>query len=78
MNLTLPILKHTDETEKLEEMGLEINLDDYDTEQVTFYKIYAISKAGNMCSIHTNGTEYLCTQSYEEVWQKLKNYENSI
>ena len=78
MNITLPILKHTEETEKLENLGIDFNDDQYEIEYITFYRIYAISPMNNFCSIHTNGTEYICTQSYEEVWDKLKKYEGVI
>jgi len=78
MNITLPILKHTEETEKLESLGIDFDDDKFEIENITFYKIYAISPIGNFCAIHTNGTEYVCTHSYEEVWDKLKKYESTI
>lgn len=63
MNITLPILIEESPT----------------PEFITFYKIYAISPAdNNRCYLHTNGTKYLCTLSFEEVWDKLKHYEKSI
>jgi len=63
MNITLPI---------------KVN-ENHDPEFITFYKIYALSPAyNNQCFIHTNGTQYLCTLSFEEVWNKLKHYEKSI
>jgi hypothetical protein len=66
MNITLPVIIENSKTQET-------------IEHITFYQIYAIAPAeNNKCFIHTNGTKYLCTLSFEEVWDKLKQYEKSI
>lgn len=76
MNITLPILHHSNTTATLEDLGLEYDFVDCDTRQVTFYNINAIAPFNeggvNFSSIHTNGTEYISTLSYGELWEKLK------
>jgi hypothetical protein len=76
MNITLPILHHSNTTATLKELALEYSYADCDTRQVTFYTINAISpftdEGVNFSSIHSNGTEYICTFSYGELWEKLK------
>jgi hypothetical protein len=44
--------------------------------QMTFFEILAISKDSKnpeKSIIHTNGEQFLCTLSFAELWEKLKN-----
>jgi hypothetical protein len=44
--------------------------------QMTFFEIVAISKDSKnpeKSIIHTNGDKFLCTLSFGELWDKLKN-----
>lgn len=44
--------------------------------QMTFFEIVAISKDSKnpeKSLIHTNGEQFLCTLSFAELWEKLKN-----
>lgn len=57
----------TDQADSLKDMGMEFSLDQCELRYVIFYHINCISpylyEGQEYCSIHTNGTEYICRYS---------------
>jgi hypothetical protein len=82
INITLPILFHSEVSEQLEDLGLPTDTKDLDTTGVTFYSIDTIYPRiiddKPYTIIVSSGLEYVCTIPKDELWLKLKNhYENN-
>lgn len=75
LKLTLPILFHTDNTSTLKNVGIDYELEDCETREITFLHINAIApykeKGKEYTSIFTNGTEFICVMKVDEVLEKL-------
>lgn len=71
----LPIFHHTDQTATLKECGVNYCLAECEIRPVKFYQIVAISPyfqdGKEYCSIHANGTEYICTWTIDKVEEKI-------
>jgi hypothetical protein len=84
MQVTLPIFHHNDKTDTLKDCGIDYNLSDTEQRDVTFFSINAISSyyedyesnLGNIkqreyTSIHSNGSEYICSYPIHVVLEKI-------
>jgi hypothetical protein len=79
LNITLPIIPFPKENDKdLNPEVLiteEVDLNNPDPEPTTFYTIDAISPFrtpyGDYTIVHSGGQEFLCINSYENLWDKL-------
>lgn len=76
--ITLPIYYDTDETSTLERMGVDTPVTAGEIRHVTFYTIDAIAPYidGEIkcCSIFIGGERFICSQTHEEVYMKLKPF----
>ncbi len=74
--LELNILFFGDDNPELRELGIDLKSDDYTVDKMTFYSINAISRDAeedeNWTTIFANGDEFVCTDSYEVVKQKIQ------
>lgn len=76
IKVSLPIFHQTDESEKLKICGKDFDLEDAcEKREVVFYNINAISPYNEddkqYTSIHSNGTEYICSLSVKEVEKRI-------
>lgn len=80
INITLPILFHSEVSEQLEDLGLPTDTKDLDIRGVTFYSIDTIYPQVfdgiTYTIIVSSGLEYTCTIPKEELWLKLKAHYN--
>ena len=75
MELELECLWNNDETDILNELGLQNRVENYSTREVTFYRIDAISpnKAFDkpFCNVTTGGESWICVKDYKAVKLKI-------
>ena len=74
--IKLPVFHHTDNSTTLKDCGIEYTLENNcEVREIIFYQINAISEYiegdNNYTSIHSNGTEYICTMSLNEVLKSI-------
>lgn len=78
--LKLPILLHTEQTEKMEEMDMSVNYNDCPTGIMTFYCINVtgtFSQNGrNWTEIHSNGDMFISPMPEEEVEKQISTQHN--
>ncbi len=73
MRVILPILFNTEETARLSELDINVDINKYDQREVIFYRIDAIApympggKNTEFTTIFASGDEFICTLSMEEV-----------
>jgi hypothetical protein len=82
MQLSVEVFFHTEETETFKKIGIDYPLSTGATRSVTFYNISLISpftdKDGEeYCSIHSNGSEFICSEPYEVIKERIE-YLNQI
>lgn len=69
--IDLEIFFHNDTTSTFKDIGIQYDLSDCEKRVMTFYNINAISPyidGGNeYCSIHSNGSEFICNATYSVV-----------
>lgn len=70
--LFLPIYYWSEEQSQLNELGIDQKVKDAHTRQVIFYHINAIGPyydedGKQRCSVHSNGTHFVCELSVNEV-----------
>jgi hypothetical protein len=71
--IELPILFHTENTALSTKLEMECRLSDYETRNMTFYRIDGVSPyideedKTEYCNIHVNGAEYICNSTYAQV-----------
>lgn len=69
---------HNDSTSELKELGIEYNIGDCEKRKMTFININAISpyltEDEELCSIHSNGVEFIATKSYAEIIKLIKHH----
>lgn len=72
--IELNILHYAEGEEELEKLGIETSSEE-NWKAITFYNINAIGKAtdANRSLIYINGDSFICSISYEELKEKLKN-----
>ncbi len=75
--LELNILFFADVSPELADLGIESDID-YTVDKMTFYSINAICRdtheeTQNYTSIFSNGEEFTCTDTYENVKQLIEN-----
>lgn len=77
--IELQIFFHTENTSRLNELGVRTDIAKTELRPMTFDNIKAISpyyEGGNdFCAIHTNGTEYICNMPYHSL-KKILYHEN--
>lgn len=78
-SLILNILFHSDNTNALEDLGVESKMTDCEVREMTFFKINAISKFYDekdndreYCMIHANADEFICVDIYEDVMKLIE------
>ena len=73
--IELPIFHYTEKTDTLKKLGLDYKLSDCEIRYMTFYNINAVSpyldEDKEYCSIHSNGSEFICSLSYLKVKEKM-------
>ncbi len=80
MEIEVNVLWHTDESSEAEKLGIDYYIEDLETRAVTFYRIDAISPCKSyppyeFTNIHSGGEKWIATVSYNEMKQKIKQYE---
>lgn len=82
LRLKLPILYHTEKSDRKEDLGLKINKEDFAYRDVIFYRIDAVGDdledgiptGGSL--INSGGELYVCSLSKEKVDEMIMNYLN--
>lgn len=76
MELEIEVLWHTEETRKLDDAGIDFNIDEVIWKTITFYTIDVISpnlwdKTHSFCNIHAAGDKWIAPYTYEHVKQMI-------
>lgn len=64
---------HNEDTSKLEEMGMDYDVDDCDIRKMTFYDIKTIAPYfgnnddKNYCTVGANGSPFICKITYSQL-----------
>jgi hypothetical protein len=70
--IELPIFHHSSSTQTLKEVGLDFKLEDCEIKLTTFFNINALAEyigdnEEQYTSIFCNGSEFICSLSYNEI-----------
>ena len=75
--IELDIYYNTDETSKLEELEIKVDLDDCELKKTLFITIDAVSPyEGNRTLIYSSGDIFVCALSYKELKKILSERYN--
>ena len=72
--ILLPVLVHTEQSSKFDELGIDYTLDSLETEEVLFVTIDNMSRCRQFegCTkVTSGGFEYICTMSMMEIVEQL-------
>lgn len=72
MELEIEVLWHSDKTKKLDEAGIDFDIDEVEWKTMTFYNIDAISPnlwddTHTFCNIYAGGEKWIACYTYEGV-----------
>ena len=77
MKIEIDVFFHTDSTENLSNLGIDYDIQKCEVRRMTVYNVNAISPYLNTngmeyCSIHCNGSEFICVESYDTIKQMME------
>ena len=78
--LKLPILLNTEQTEIMEEMGIEVDFNECPVKKMTFYSINAtiafFQNGKYWTEIHSNGSTFVSPMSEKELEKQISTQHN--
>lgn len=78
--IELPILFHDDTTKSLEDLGVTVNMGEFQRRLMTFYVVDAINpyeeKDFSGTQVHSGGQVFVCPYTYEQL-KKILNGKSS-
>jgi len=84
MELELFVFCHTEETFRAKNMGMTYSMQDCNSRPATFYTIDAIDPyvdevtGRDYCCIYSSTKEFICTDDYETVKNKIRHAKNRL